>query len=78
MSEGDLAGHPHHLHGSHRCSLLIQGSHLQVSLTPPIPSPALWADTLTPQNRPWNQSGDQSDSYLSLTLVFFHLTHCHF
>ena len=35
MSEGDLAGHPHHLHGSHRCSLLIQDCHLQVSLTPP-------------------------------------------
>ena len=35
MSEGDLAGHLHHLHGSHRCSLLIQDCHLQVSLTPP-------------------------------------------
>lgn len=77
MSEGDLAGHLHHLHGGHRCSLLIQDCHLQVSLTP-IPSPALWADPFTPQNRPWNQSGDQSDSYLSLTLVFCPLTHCHF
>ena len=35
MSEGDLAGHLHHLHGGHRCSLLIQDCHLQVSLTPP-------------------------------------------
>lgn len=34
MSEGDLAGHLHHLHGGHRCSLLIQYCHLQVSLTP--------------------------------------------
>ena len=35
MSEGDLAGHLQHLHGGHRCSLLIQDCHLQVSLTPP-------------------------------------------
>ena len=35
MSEGGLAGHLHHLHGGHRCSLLIQDCHLQVSLTPP-------------------------------------------
>ena len=35
MSEGDLAGHLHHLHGSDHCSLLIQDCHLQVSLTVP-------------------------------------------
>ena len=35
MSSGDLASQFHHHHGGHRCSLLIQNCHLQVSLTPP-------------------------------------------